>query len=351
MKKIFISAAILSLSSMVYSEESTLPSSEEITPAQEELSVLEADPLELEKELLTIEQELLTEEEIVPIEMNAQPLVESPSIETISQDSLVTPIIEAASLEESTPLPETTVSAEENWLPLENDTSQQEPVATLLYEQTEAPVIEESPATIQISMKQVFAGSPWIYSALFSLSFASLAIWMYSMLRLQSKGSVNDPLYRNLRNKLISSQYEEAQMLCSQDSSFFGRIVSAGLSFRQHGLPTMLESMKAEGKRATISSWQRLGLLQDIAIIAPMLGLLGTVLGMFYAFYDLNRSAESMTHLFDGLGISVGTTVAGILVAILALSLHSLAKFRLVKSLAKIENEAVSLAHLMDERK
>jgi len=81
-----------------------------------------------------------------------------------------------------------------------------------------------------------------------------------------------------------------------------------------------------------------------------MLGLLGTVLGMFYAFYDINRSIESVSTLFDGLGISVGTTVAGLIVAIVALILQSLAKFRIVKALATVENEAQSMATLIDDR-
>jgi biopolymer transport protein ExbB len=81
-----------------------------------------------------------------------------------------------------------------------------------------------------------------------------------------------------------------------------------------------------------------------------MLGLLGTVLGMFYAFYDVNRSIESISTLFDGLGISVGTTVAGLVVAILALILHSTAKYRLVRTLAQVENEAHHVAALIDDR-
>jgi biopolymer transport protein ExbB len=83
-------------------------------------------------------------------------------------------------------------------------------------------------------------------------------------------------------------------------------------------------------------------------VIAPMLGLLGTVLGMFYAFYDLNRSMESISALFDGLGISVGTTVGGLVVAILALMFHAITKYRLTRQLSVIENEAHSLANLID---
>src|SRR5208283_4095219 len=108
------------------------------------------------------------------------------------------------------------------------------------------------------------------------------------------------------------------------------------------------ESMRAEAKRSTVGFWQKIGLLSDIAVIAPMLGLLGTVLGMFYAFYDVNRSIESISTLFDGLGISVGTTVAGLIVAILALILQSTAKYRLVRSLSRVETDAHHVASLID---
>lgn len=119
---------------------------------------------------------------------------------------------------------------------------------------------------------------------------------------------------------------------------------------RRHGLNVMIDTMKSEGKRSTVTFWQRINILNEIAIIAPMLGLLGTVLGMFYAFYDLNRSVESVSLLFDGLGISVGTTVAGLVVAILAMILYSIAKYRLVRILANVENEAQTFATLIDTR-
>ena len=111
----------------------------------------------------------------------------------------------------------------------------------------------------------------------------------------------------------------------------------------------MLEMMKAEGRRLSISYWQKINILNDIAIIAPMLGLLGTVLGMFYAFYDLNRSAESISALFDGLGISVGTTVGGLVVAILALMFHAITKYRLTRQLTYVEATAESLAQTIKD--
>jgi biopolymer transport protein ExbB len=203
---------------------------------------------------------------------------------------------------------------------------------------------------ITVDLKQAFAGSPVIYSLLLAMSVFSVCIWLYSLLCMRSSAQLSDTLLKNVQNRLNSNNFEEALSICSDNSSLFCKMVSSGIHSRRHGLPIMIEAMRAEGKRSTVSFWQKIGMLNDIAIIAPMLGLLGTVLGMFYAFYDVNRSIESVSTLFDGLGVSVGTTVAGLIVAILALILHSTAKYSLVRALAQVERETQNVATLIDDR-
>jgi biopolymer transport protein ExbB len=209
------------------------------------------------------------------------------------------------------------------------------------------PLIDDA---IAVDLKQAFDGSPIIYTLLFAMSVFAVGVWLYSIFSLRFSARVSRALVRNLENKLSSNHFDEALSMCEERNNLLCKMISRGIHSRRHGLPVMIEAMKAEGKRASISFWQKIGLLNDIAIMAPMLGLLGTVLGMFYAFYDVNRSIESISVLFDGLGISVGTTVAGLIVAILALILHSTAKYRLIKALALIENEAQSVATLIDDR-
>ncbi|MBX3719632.1 MAG: MotA/TolQ/ExbB proton channel family protein [Parachlamydiales bacterium] len=228
----------------------------------------------------------------------------------------------------------------------------------------EVPEIQEAPAVlnvgannaekkneaIEVNIQQAFSGSPVIYTILFAMSVFALCVWLYSILSLRKSASISAAFLKNVKNKLNSNQFDDALSLCQHHENLISKMVASGINARRHGLPVMIEAMKSEGKRASVHFWQRIGLLNDIAIIAPMLGLLGTVLGMFYAFYDINRSIESISTLFDGLGVSVGTTVAGLIVAILALMLHSFAKYRLVKVLATVENEAQSLATLIDDR-
>ncbi|MBS0626600.1 MAG: MotA/TolQ/ExbB proton channel family protein [Verrucomicrobia bacterium] len=291
---------------------------------------VESEIIDLEKELLSLEHEFLDslEENTVPSKETEELSLEDPSISIILETAETRPFITEQVIVEATE-PETFLT----------------PIPSYPHEEQR----QITGQAIQISFGQVFSNSPFIYSLLLGMSFTSIVVCLYIILRIRQQASTCEQFSKEVRNKFLNQDFEQAADLCSTNQNWLSKIVKSGIDCKKYGLNIVLENMKSEGKRATISSWQQLGILQDIAIISPMLGLLGTVIGLFYAFYDLNRSSDSISTLLDGLGISVGTTVAGICVAILSMILHSMTKFRLVRSLAKIETEANSLAYLIDQ--
>lgn len=336
-----------------------------LSSLEEELSLLDEEFEEFKEELFSLENDLLLKKETPPTLENVQASLktpESPAALEMSQpeapltvSSPVFPIDEQ--VQESPTLEFTPAAAvEAKTQPLEETSLIDEKIAqdspATLDIQGTSLIGEFAPkkSEISVDLNQAFAGSPIIYSILFAMSVIALSIWLYAILSLKSSVRLSGTLLKSVRNKLSSNNFDEALSLCTEQNNLFCKMVASGIQTRRHGLPVMIEAMKAEGKRTSIAFWQKLGLLNDITIIAPMIGLLGTVLGMFYAFYDINRSIESISTLFDGLGVSVGTTVAGLIVAILALILHSTAKYRLVRTLAQVENEAQSVATLIDDR-
>jgi biopolymer transport protein ExbB len=358
-----------------------------LTSLDEELSLLDEEFEEFKEELYSLENDLQkpgfeesTAPEVLALESEA-PLI-------LDTDPELMPNIMVAEVLEDLPAPEIS-EIEEPLVALKTEATPVVPVVQekksefpiVQEKKPEAPIVQEkkleaplkiereAPAVlnvqgtslfdepmaidedeIAIDLGQAFEGSPVIYSLLFAMSVIAVGIWLYSILSLRVTARVSPQMLKNLENRLNSNHFDEALTLCDEKNDLFSKMIASGIHSRRHGLPVMIEAMKAEGKRASIAFWQKIGLLNDIAIIAPMLGLLGTVLGMFYAFYDVNRSIESISTLFDGLGISVGTTVAGLVVAILALILHSTAKFRLVRALTLVENEAQSVATIIDDR-
>ncbi|MBM3184352.1 MAG: hypothetical protein FJZ64_03500, partial [Chlamydiae bacterium] len=168
----------------------------------------------------------------------------------------------------------------------------------------------ENTAPQLIDVKKIFTSSPLIYGALILMSIVSMAIWLYTLATFRSKEIMPEAFREQLRSSLENQGWDEAKEICMKEPNLLSSIIRTGLMTRELGPTAMIDAMKMESKRVSTPLWQRLSLLNDIAIVAPMLGLLGTVIGMFYAFYDVNRSVESINALFDGLGVAVGTTVA-----------------------------------------
>lgn len=201
---------------------------------------------------------------------------------------------------------------------------------------------------IHLDLLEVFKASPLIYSILGLLSLFAFVVWFYSLLTVRHSLVIPSSFIKQLRMLLLEKRYDAALASCQKSKHFSGSVLACGISTREHGHQVMIESMQTEGKRCGVTLWQRISLLNDVVIIAPMLGLLGTVVGLFYAFYDVNRSTDTLASIFDGLGIAVGTTVAGLIVAILAMIFYATLKFRVVKILNSLENETLALGNLID---
>ncbi len=202
-----------------------------------------------------------------------------------------------------------------------------------------------------IDFKKVFTSSPLIYSCLSLMSISSLAIWIYSLATIRPKEMIPKSFCEEMKTILRDKKFDLAETMCQKKTGLLPSLIQVGLMARNLGPQIMVDSMKSEGKRMATPLWQRLSLLNDIAIIAPMIGLLGTVIGMFYAFYDVNRSVESINTLFDGLGIAVGTTVCGLIVAILAMLFSTTLKYRLIQTMSLLENESLALSSLIINEK
>lgn len=209
-------------------------------------------------------------------------------------------------------------------------------------------IIQNIPEEGTIDIKEIFLAAPIIYTLLLAMSVSSVVIWIMSLFSFKEKNFIPADFVKTCRQLLLQKEYEKAKEFCETDDSILAKMIIVGINTKNLGAGLMIDAMKSEGRRVSTSCWQRLTILNDIVMIAPMLGLLGTVMGMFYAFYDINRSVESITALFDGLGIAVGTTVFGLFVAIAAMIFSTTLKYRLVKLASLLEKEALSLGRLVE---
>ncbi len=127
-------------------------------------------------------------------------------------------------------------------------------------------------------------------------------------------------------------------------SSQLGKILAAGLSNSKQGRDVMKDSIEEAASQVIHDLERFLGALGTIAAIAPLLGLLGTVIGMIKVFTALNlEGAGNAAVLAGGISEALITTAAGLCVAIPAMIAHRFFVRRVDSLVVTMEQEAVKL--------
>ncbi len=138
------------------------------------------------------------------------------------------------------------------------------------------------------------------------------------------------------------------KMASIKRSSALGRIISTGLANSKHGREIMKESIQETASQAVHELERFLNPLATIAGVAPLLGLLGTVVGMIKVFNEIMiQGAGNASVLAGGISEALITTAAGLCVAIPALVMHRYFSRRVDSLVVQMEQEAIKLVEVV----
>ena len=230
--------------------------------------------------------------------------------------------------------------------------------AAVVHAQDLAPAaVAAAPEGIDFEM-MINLGVKSVYVVLGVLSFVTLALILYFSVSLR-KGMLLPQNFRTeLLEKIEAGWLDEARQLCRFRACALSSVVLAGLDHQQRvpeGEPMLLrDAVEAEGSRQSESLQGQVQWLTDVAVVSPMLGLLGTLFGMMLAFnavsarFDVVRPAE----LAEGVNKAMITTVMGLIVGIPAMMFSSYFKRRASKMIALLEGASAEIfGALLSRRK
>lgn len=190
------------------------------------------------------------------------------------------------------------------------------------------------------TFEQLFMFSPYINGAIGVLSVIALALFLWYLLTINSRAMVPVDFVDELNKLVIRGKYEAAADLCRANRKIFvASVVQRCLDNVGKGHSVILDMIDTEGRRRADTIWNRISYLADVSNVAPMLGLLGTVLGMIKAFFLLQGQTASVNAmaLSRGVGEAMSTTMFGLAVGIIALVFYSIVKSRVTRTLAEAE--------------
>jgi biopolymer transport protein ExbB len=175
---------------------------------------------------------------------------------------------------------------------------------------------------VTLVLEMVTAGG-WLMLPILLCSIVALGISIERLITL-NPGKISPPhLLARVWTQLKNNELDAPKLRTLRASSPLGEILAAGLGNAHHGRDVMKESIQEAASHVVHSLERYLNTLGTIAAVTPLLGLLGTVVGMIKVFTEIMaQGTGNASVLAGGISEALITTAAGLSVAIPSLIMH-----------------------------
>lgn len=214
---------------------------------------------------------------------------------------------------------------------------------------TEEPV-EKTLSIIDLLLTGGTAGIV-VIAVLFVLLFVAIYIYFERLFAIKAASKIDSNFMNQIKDNVSSGNIEAAKILCTQTNSPVARLTAKGISRIGSPLEDINTAIENSGRLEVYKLEKNVSVLATIAGAAPMIGFLGTVIGMVMAFHTLATSSgqAEMGILAEGIYTAMTTTVAGLIVGIIAYMGYNHLVVRTDKVVHSMEANAVDFLDLLNE--
>ncbi|MBI5849519.1 MAG: MotA/TolQ/ExbB proton channel family protein [Planctomycetes bacterium] len=192
------------------------------------------------------------------------------------------------------------------------------PLALSSFVSAQDPAAAAAPAPTENWLVDMFQNAGTIGYLIVALSIVALALAIELFMSIKREKLAPPDVIDELEALFEEEQFQEAMDLCESNRNYLTNVVQAGLAKLGHQFETIQTAVKEMEEEETVKLFQRISWLSLITASAPMLGLLGTVSGMFVTFGEIARAGGSVqpSDLAGGIKIALVTTIFGLCVAL-----------------------------------
>lgn len=194
------------------------------------------------------------------------------------------------------------------------------------------------------------AGGPLMIPILISCMVA-VYIFVERVLTIKKANENPDAFMGKIRELVMKGDINGAKILCAQHDTPVARMIEKGVQRIGSPLKTIEASIENVAKLELFKLEKNLSILATVAGAAPMMGFLGTVMGMVTAFISISQEEGSVSPklLADGIYTAMITTVAGLIVGIIAYLGYNYLVTRVSKVVNKMEYTSIDFIDLLQE--
>ena len=224
-------------------------------------------------------------------------------------------------------------------------------VATVDTVTSAAAVAAATEPAPSLSIWQLCVEGGWIMIPLALLAVISIYIFIERAIVTYKASKLDDTFMKRIKDYIHDGEIESALNLCRSNNSPYGRLISKGISRIGRPMNDVLVAIENTGNLEVAALSKGLPWLATTAAGAPMLGFLGTVIGMVQAFFAIANSgnAASIGDFAGGIYTALVTTVAGLVVGIIALFAYNYLVARINKVMNLMEARTMEFMDLLNE--
>ncbi|MCW5520200.1 MotA/TolQ/ExbB proton channel family protein [Aureitalea sp. L0-47] len=220
-----------------------------------------------------------------------------------------------------------------------------------LAQDLEPVVSEEKSISVLELIMNGGMGAQIIIAVLFVLLFVAVYIYFERWFAIKAASHLDNNFMNQIRDNVAGGNIQGAKILCTQHNTPVSRLTEKGISRIGSPLEDINTAIENAGRLEVYKLEKNVSILATIAGAAPMIGFLGTVIGMVLAFHQLATSSgqAEMGALAEGIYTAMTTTVAGLIVGIIAYIGYNHLVVRTDKVVHQMEATAVDFLDLLNE--
>jgi motA/tolQ/exbB family biopolymer transport protein len=190
-----------------------------------------------------------------------------------------------------------------------------------------------------------------IIGILFVMLGVALYIYFERLLAIRAVSKVDNTFIYKIRDNIASGKIEAAKLLCAQSNLPAARLIEKGISRIGKPLEDINKAIENAGTLEVYKLEKNTAILATIAGAGPMIGFLGTVVGMILSFHEMASAGgqAEMGALAGGIYTAMTTTVAGLIVGIIAYVGYNHLVVNTDKVIHTMEANAVDFLDLLNE--
>ena len=215
---------------------------------------------------------------------------------------------------------------------------------------TDGESVEKTLSIIELITSGGTAGM-LIIALLFMLLIVACYIYFERIFAIKAASKIDNNFMNQIKDHVSNGKIDSAQMLCAQVNSPVSRLINKGITRIGKPLEDINTAIENAGRLEIYELEKNVSMLATISGAAPMIGFLGTVIGMILAIFELANAGGTiqMDVLASGLYTAMTTTVAGLIVGIVAYIAYNHLVVRTNKVVYQMEANSVEFLDHLNE--